>query len=89
MTMLRHLIGTMNDLNYVVPQLIENAVSAYLTTCPPSTAPPLRKCSCLLGQVLLQSDSTADNPYYGCGSLIKNVGDRNIRNRIENQLSPT
>ena len=32
-----------NDLNYVVPQLIENAVSAYLTTCPHSTAPPFEK----------------------------------------------
>ena len=32
-----------NDLNYVVPQLIENAVSAYLTTCPRSTAPTFEK----------------------------------------------
>ena len=32
-----------NDLNYVVPQLIENSVSAYLTTCPRSTAPPFER----------------------------------------------
>ncbi|MBN07565.1 MAG: hypothetical protein CMM45_07020 [Rhodospirillaceae bacterium] len=32
-----------SDLNYVVPQLIENAVSAYLATCPRSTAPPFAR----------------------------------------------